>query len=76
MNSKHSLSQILIYGCLSLGLYTLLYLYSERILEASRQGHWNFIQPILIAFAFSFVHGHFTGHFWDLLGFKAKSVKK
>lgn len=31
---------------------------------------WNVALPILIAFAISFVHGAFTGLFWDVMGLK------
>lgn len=63
-------------GGLSAFLYFLLWLLEEPILKASGQGGWYFIIPIGIAFAFSLVHGSFTGRFWDVLGVKAKSVKK
>lgn len=33
---------------------------------------WFVLVPILIAFAMSYVHGAFTGLFWDVLGLKAK----
>lgn len=32
--------------------------------------------PILVAFIISYVHGAFTGMFWDSLGLKAASRKK
>jgi len=63
-------------GFLSAIFYFLLYYFNEQILDLSKQGGWYFIVPISIAFIFSLVHGTFTGHFWDLLGVKAKSVKK
>ncbi|CAK0778150.1 hypothetical protein CCP3SC1_930012 [Gammaproteobacteria bacterium] len=73
---NRAIHQILVYGAISVTLYFSLYLFSGQILEFSRQGHWYFIVPIAIAFLFSFVHGHFTGQFWDILGIKAKQVKK
>jgi hypothetical protein len=76
-NSKSKiLIQTLILGSISILLYFLLYHYEQQILDLSKQGGWYFIVPISMAFAFSIVHGAFTGHFWDLLGVKAKSVKK
>lgn len=66
----------LFYGVISVTLYSLLYLYSDTILEYSRQGRWFFIGPITIAFVFSIIHGNFTGQFWDLFGIQAKSTKK
>jgi len=69
-------AQVALWGITSVVLYFLLYLLEEPILESSKQGHWYFIVPIAIAFVFSIVHGTFTSHFWDLLGVKAKSIKK
>lgn len=74
--TRRLLRRTLLLGSLSAGLYLLLYLFAEPILEGSRQGRWNFLIPVAIAFLFSLVHGAFTGYFWDLLGFKARSVKK
>ena len=73
---NRAMFQILVYGAISITLYFCLYLFADRILELSRQGEWYFIVPISIAFLFSFVHGHFTGQFWDVLGIKAKQMKK
>lgn len=62
-------------GLISGSLYFALYWFEEIILDWSKQGGWYFLVPIVIAFTFSLVHGSFTGHFWDLLGVKAKSAK-
>lgn len=49
---------------------------------AARGGHlepgnrWNVLLPILIAFAVSFVHGAFTGLFWDIMGLKPATSAK
>lgn len=68
--------QTIILGIMSAGLYALLWFFEKPILDLSKQGGWYFILPLVIAFIFSGVHGTFTGHFWDILGVKAKSVKK
>jgi hypothetical protein len=73
---KRALLQTLIYGATSVALYCALYLLADAILELSKQGKWQFIVPISIAFVFSFVHGNFTGQFWDLVGIKASQGKK
>jgi hypothetical protein len=62
-------------GVCSAGLYFLLWLLAEPIMEYSRQGRWYFLIPVAIAFLFSLVHGAFTGYFWDVLGVKAKAKK-
>jgi hypothetical protein len=71
-----ALIQTILLGVVSATLYFLLYYFEEPILNWSKQGGWYFIVPISIAFVFSLVHGEFTGRFWDLLGVKAKAVKK
>ncbi len=75
--SPRALVITLILGAASAGLYLLLYLYSDKLPElaaANRQGEHKIyaLVPIAIALVFSFVHGAFTGQFWDLLGFRAK----
>jgi len=63
-------------GIASAGLYFLLFLFSgelPELAEETRQGNKIFaLVPIVIALVFSFVHGAFTGRFWDLLGLRAK----
>jgi hypothetical protein len=63
-------------GAVSIGLYLLLYLFADTLPElaaATRRGEKIYaLVPITIALVFSFVHGAFTGHFWDLLGLRAK----
>lgn len=63
-------------GTLSLVLYLLLFQFSDRLTAmaaATREGAKLYaLVPIAIAMVFSFVHGAFTGHFWDLLGLRAK----
>ena len=76
LEHRRVLVRTLFYGGGSATMYLSLYLYHEPILAASKQGGWYFIVPIAIAFAFSIVHGNFTGHFWDLFGVKAKTTKK
>ena len=79
-NAKRFLSRALvstvIMGGISAALYFLLYLYSGVLAElASETRHGNKIYalvPLAVALLFSFVHGAFTGRFWDLLGLRAK----
>lgn len=64
-------------GGLSLALYALLFSFDEELVELARSTHRGdkrfFFVPIAIALLFSFVHGAFTGRFWDALGLKARS---
>lgn len=75
--SPRALVLTLLLGLASAGLYVLLFLFSDRLPEfaaLSRQGGHKLyaLVPLAIALVFSFVHGAFTGHFWDLLGLRAK----
>jgi uncharacterized integral membrane protein len=63
-------------GVLSLVLYVLLFTNAETVLLMSVKGGWGFLVPIGIAFLFSFVHGAFTGGFWDMVGLKANTRKE
>ncbi|CAA7622467.1 hypothetical protein [Magnetospirillum sp. UT-4] len=63
-------------GALSLALYILLFSFEETVLQLSTGGGMGFLVPIAIAFLFSFVHGAFTGGFWDMLGLKANTRKE
>ena len=66
----------LIYGAGSVGLYSLLYHYNAELIQMAQTTHHGekayFFVPIVIALVFSFIHGSFTGHFWEALGIKAK----
>ena len=73
---KGTLARTLVYGVISISLYTLLYVFEKEVLELTKAGRWNFFIPILIAFVFSVIHGNFTGQFWDMFGIKAKTTKK
>lgn len=66
------LVQTVVYGLVTLLLYSLLYVFEDSVLGLSSRGGWYFIFPVTIAFVFSFVHGTFTGRFWDVLGIKAR----
>jgi hypothetical protein len=66
------LTRAALYGLVSLALYFVLYLFEDSILAFTSRGSWYFITPVLIAFVFSYFHGAFTGHFWDILGIKAR----
>jgi len=66
------ITRAVLYGLMSLILYFLLYLFEDSILEFTARGGWYFIAPVALAFVFSYAHGTFTGHFWDILGIKAK----
>ena len=74
--SPRALATTVVLGIASGGLYLLLFLFSDALPELAaetRQGEkLAALVPVAIAIIFSFVHGAFTGHFWDLLGLRAK----
>ncbi len=66
---------LVIYGAGSIFLYAMLFLNEDRVLDWLGRGGWYALIPVVAALAFSFVHGAFTGHFWDALGIRAKQKK-
>lgn len=65
--------KLLATGLVSAGLYVLLYLYEREIMASfTRTDGWYPALPVLAAFLFSFVHGAFTGYFWEALGVTAR----
>lgn len=74
--SSRALVLTLVLGAASAALYILLFLYSDRLTELAqltRAGDKLYaLVPLVVAMVFSLVHGAFTGHFWDLLGLRAK----
>jgi len=76
MSKLSALSTTLALGVASAALYYTLYMYADQIPILSNKARagdvLSALIPLGIALLFSFVHGAFTGHFWDLLGLKAK----
>jgi hypothetical protein len=74
--SSRALVVTLVLGAASAALYFVLYLFSDTLSElaaATRAGEKIYaLVPLAVAMVFSLVHGAFTGHFWDLLGLRAK----
>lgn len=68
-----------LFGALSITLYSLLYIFNVDLIEMAQQTHHGkkalFFVPIVIALIFSLVHGSFTAYFWDVLGIKPKNKK-
>jgi hypothetical protein len=70
--SVAGIARIMALGLVIAAMYVALFLLEDPILALSAHGRWYALLPVTIAFAFSLVHGAFTGHFWDLLGVKAR----
>jgi hypothetical protein len=69
-------ARTIVLGIVSLALYVLLFSNEDLVLRMSTGGGWYTVVPIVIAFVFSFVHGAFTGGFWEMLGLRAKVRKE
>lgn len=81
MSHKKPIAATLLFGIASVVLYTLLLTNADLFVEwanRTREGEKSlFIIPVIVAFVFSYFHGHFTGHFWESLGLNAaKTVTK
>jgi hypothetical protein len=80
MSNRRPIAAALAFGLGSLSLYVLLFAYSDQLVrwaEETRRGDKAlFLAPIVIAFLFSWIHGTFTGHFWEVLGFRAAARNK
>lgn len=67
---------VALWGIASVGAYGLLYMFSDTIIAISKKVHEGekmaALTPITIAFTFSIIHGNFTSHFWEFLGFTAR----
>ncbi len=73
---KKPVVKMLVMGVLSIGLYAALLTHQDMVNETFGKGSWYAFLPIVTAFAFSFVHGAFTGDFWTVLGIEAAKKKK
>jgi hypothetical protein len=71
-SKKKPVGKLLLFGIGSTILYALVLTYQGLITAYFTRGALYAILPIASAFAFSYVHGHFTGYFWSVLGIEAK----
>lgn len=72
---RESAVKALAFGIASCILYAVLFAFSDSFVEWARRTREGeklfFVLPIVVAFAVSYVHGAFTGYFWDALGLRA-----
>lgn len=72
---KNAVLSAIAYGLASAALYGAFLAYADQFTEWARRTRAGekslFLIPIVVAFVFSFVHGAFTGHFWEALGLRA-----
>lgn len=68
---KKPVGKMIIFGLLSTALYGALFANQGIISVLCARGAWYATLPIAAAFAISYIHGSFTGHFWSVLGIEA-----
>lgn len=73
---KKPVGIMLLTGVISIALYAALLMNQDILNSTFGNGGLHAFLPIMTAFAFSFVHGSFTGHFWTVLGVEASKKKK
>ena len=72
-SKKKPVVQLCLFGIGSTILYALVLNYQGLITAYFTRGALYAVLPIASAFAFSYVHGHFTGYFWSVLGIEAST---
>jgi drug/metabolite transporter (DMT)-like permease len=72
---KKPVVAMIIMGIISLAMYAALLMNQDVINSTFAKGGFYALLPIITAFAFSYFHGHFTGHFWTVLGVEASKKK-
>ena len=68
MTRRAELLKLVAWGTLSALLYVALFANEGRVVEWMSRGGVYALIPLGAAFAFSLVHGVFTGRFWTVLG--------
>ena len=72
---KNALVSAIMMGAISIGMYALLFVKQDLVNATFGKGGLYALLPIVTAFAFSFIHGSFTGNFWTALGIEAAKGK-
>lgn len=70
-NNKKLIGKTIIFGALSLAMYTAFFMNSALLMTYFTKGMAYAALPILAAFGFTFVHATFAGNVWQLLGIEA-----
>ena len=70
-SKKKPVGKMCLFAIGSTILYALVLNYQGLITAYFTRGALYAVLPIASAFAFSYVHGHFTGYFWSVLGIEA-----
>ena len=60
-----------LFGVATAALYAAAFIDSSTIVNLFARGGWYAALPIATAFLFSYVHGSFSHHVWEMLGIHA-----
>jgi hypothetical protein len=67
--------QLAVSGALSAACYALLFSHEAEVMAAfTRTDELYWLLPVVTALVFSFVHGAFTGYFWEAVGIRARGA--
>ena len=71
-SAKKPIGKMVLFGIGSAIIYVALLSYQGLITAYFTRGALYALLPIAGAFTLSYVHGHFTGYFWTVLGIEAR----
>jgi hypothetical protein len=71
-SKRKPIGKMVLFGICSAIMYVALLSYQGFITAYFTRGALYAILPIAGAFAISYLHGHFTGYFWSVLGIEAR----
>jgi len=71
-SKKKPLGKMILFGICSAIIFGAVLSYQSIITGYFTRGALYAALPIAGAFAISYIHGHFTGYFWSVLGIEAK----
>jgi hypothetical protein len=71
-SNRKPTGKMVIFGICSAIIYTALLSHQGLITAYFTRGALYAALPIAGAFTLSYVHGHFTGYFWSVLGIEAR----
>ena len=71
-SAKKPVGKMVLFGICSAIIYVALLANQGLITAYFTRGALYAVLPIAGAFTLSYIHGHFTGYFWTVLGIEAK----
>lgn len=68
---KNNLARVIGYGAASVALYAAIFMNADTVMRFCAKGGVFAALPIVVVFAFSFIHGTFASNLWSLAGIEA-----